>query len=120
MAAPSSLASYQLSRLAGVRRAVAFAPSTLAQQQVRLGCSRRRAQRVVAMAGSGKVRSPADASCLCICLAPFLSPSLRLVLPFDSALQFFVGGNWKCVSVLASSALHALGMSVLPMLEMMS
>nr|CAB3454059.1 unnamed protein product [Digitaria exilis] len=52
-AAPSSLASSHLSRLADLRRAAA--PANLSvPQQLRLGCSRRRAQRVVAMAGSGK------------------------------------------------------------------
>ncbi|GJM99367.1 hypothetical protein PR202_ga16460 [Eleusine coracana subsp. coracana] len=55
MAAPSSLASSNMSRLAVSRsRAAAFAPGTPAPQQLRLGCSRRRAQRIVAMAGSGK------------------------------------------------------------------
>ncbi|GJN34472.1 hypothetical protein PR202_gb23135 [Eleusine coracana subsp. coracana] len=55
MAAPSSLASSNMSRLSGFsRRAVAFTPATSAPQQLRLGCSRRRAQRIVAMAGSGK------------------------------------------------------------------
>jgi hypothetical protein len=53
-----------MSQIAGVRRAAAFAPATPAPQQLRLGCSRRRAQSVVAMAGSGKVRSPAEAVCL--------------------------------------------------------
>ena len=53
-AAPGSLAcSSRLSRLADLRRTPA-APA--APQQVHLGCSRRRAQRTVAMAGSGKVR----------------------------------------------------------------
>ena len=53
-AAPGSLAcSSRLSRLADLRRTPA-APA--AGQQVHLGCSRRRAQRTVAMAGSGKVR----------------------------------------------------------------
>jgi len=51
MAAPSSLASSHLSRLA----AAAPAPQHHHQNhQLRLGCSRRRAQRLVAMAGSGK------------------------------------------------------------------
>lgn len=51
MAAPSSLASSHLSRLA----AAAPAPQHQHHQhQLRLGCSRRRAQRLVAMAGSGK------------------------------------------------------------------
>jgi hypothetical protein len=46
---------------------------------------------------------------------------LTFVVPFDSALQFFVGGNWKCVSARsASSALARLEVSVLLMLEMMS
>jgi hypothetical protein len=51
----------------------------------------------------------------------FIFPYLTLVVPFDSALQFFVGGNWKCVSARsASSAFARLGVSVLLMLEMMS
>ncbi|KAM3259286.1 hypothetical protein ACQJBY_050838 [Aegilops geniculata] len=51
MAAPSSLASSRLARLA----AAAPAPQHHHQNhQLRLGCSRRRAQRLVAMAGSGK------------------------------------------------------------------
>ncbi|TVU10174.1 hypothetical protein EJB05_43685 [Eragrostis curvula] len=56
MWAPSSLASSQLSRLGArdLRGAAAVAPAAPAPQQLRLGCSRRRAQRVVAMAGSGK------------------------------------------------------------------
>jgi triosephosphate isomerase len=54
-AAPSSLASSHLSRLADLRRAAAVATPAV-PQQLRIGCSRRRAQRVVAMAGSGKVR----------------------------------------------------------------
>ncbi|XP_066397620.1 triosephosphate isomerase, chloroplastic-like [Miscanthus floridulus] len=52
-AAPSSLASSHLSRLADLRRAAAVATPAV-PQQLRIGCSRRRAQRVVAMAGSGK------------------------------------------------------------------
>ena len=53
-AAPGSLAcSSRVSRPADLRRTPA-APA--APQQVHLGCSRRRAQRTVAMAGSGKVR----------------------------------------------------------------
>jgi len=40
------------------------------------------------------------------------------MLPLDSPLQFFVGGNWKCVSARsASPALRAFGMSVLMILE---
>jgi hypothetical protein len=54
-AAPSSLVSSHLSRLADLRRAAAPATPTV-PQQLRVGFSRRRAQRVVAMAGSGKVR----------------------------------------------------------------
>ncbi|CAL5082555.1 unnamed protein product [Urochloa decumbens] len=56
-AAPSYLASSPLSRLAAPRRGAAAAAArapAAAPQQLRLGCSRRRAQRVVAMAGSGK------------------------------------------------------------------
>ncbi|PWZ12483.1 Triosephosphate isomerase, chloroplastic [Zea mays] len=52
-AAPSSLVSSHLSRLADLRRAAAPATPTV-PQQLRVGFSRRRAQRVVAMAGSGK------------------------------------------------------------------
>ncbi|BAT09139.1 Os09g0535000 [Oryza sativa Japonica Group] len=73
MAAPSSLASSHLSRLADLRRAGVAAAAPAHPQQLRLGCSRRRAQRVVAMAGSGK---------------------------------FFVGGNWKCVSIRSSSSIN--------------
>ncbi|CAN6167790.1 unnamed protein product, partial [Urochloa humidicola] len=54
-AAPSYLACSPLSRLAAPRSgAAAAARAPAAPQQLRLGCSRRRAQRVVAMAGSGK------------------------------------------------------------------
>ncbi|CAN6205215.1 unnamed protein product [Urochloa humidicola] len=53
-AAPSSLASFPFSRIAGPRRGAAAARAPAAPQQLRLGCSRRCAQRVVAMAGSGK------------------------------------------------------------------
>jgi len=54
-AAPWSLAcSSRVSRPADLRRTAA-APAD-APQQLRLGRSRRRAQRTVAMAGSGKVR----------------------------------------------------------------
>jgi triosephosphate isomerase len=55
-AAPSSLASSHLSRLADPRRVAAAAVTPAAPQHLRIGSSRRRAQRVVAMAGSGKVR----------------------------------------------------------------
>ncbi|KAE8804440.1 triosephosphate isomerase, chloroplastic [Hordeum vulgare] len=72
MAAPSSLASSHLSRLAA---AGAPAPQPHHQNhQLRLGCSRRRAQRLVAMAGSGKFFVGGNWKCVS---APPLSPQSR-------------------------------------------
>nr|ACG47197.1 hypothetical protein [Zea mays] len=66
-AAPSSLASSHLSPIAAVS-------TPAVPHQLRIGCSRRRAQRIVAMAGSGKFFVGGNWKCVSACSA---SPALR-------------------------------------------
>lgn len=106
MAAAATVAS-QLPHFAGLRRAgpAKTEPFSHAAVHFRLDQSRRASRAVVAMAGSGKVFL--FVCCLLsfylICfLVNYLIFSSSLYLPLF-LLQFFVGGNWKCVSTLLSS-----------------